>query len=225
MRGGQRPFARPSMKPDPRGTCMKPAISTAETARLIEGINTMTLDEDRGKTRMTLRRRPPTQRPSLPTQARRHAAGWSDLQRLAGQVSCGKEQLMPRVEWENCSTGAGRRNNEITGFKGVDHVHFAPIIAAIVVVTMVAILLLASKQAGDVSAGGFDRNQGAGDKIFPLGQRLRRSIVWSPWEKRDTELKHNYGGARAAKAQPMAARKKSGTGHMGVIKSTAQSKS
>jgi hypothetical protein len=69
------------------------------------------------------------------------------------------------------------------------------IAVALLVVAILAALALAATKADTFAVRRRASIKAAPDAIFPLIADFRNWTAWSPWEKRDPNLKRTYGGA------------------------------
>jgi hypothetical protein len=73
------------------------------------------------------------------------------------------------------------------------------IIVVILVVAVVVVLALAATKPDTFTVKRTAVIKATPDKVFPLIDDFRNWTQWSPWEKRDPNLKRTYGGAPSGK--------------------------
>ena len=73
------------------------------------------------------------------------------------------------------------------------------IIALIVIVLIVAILAIAATKPGTIDVQRSASISAPPDKIFPLINDFHKWGTWSPWEKKDPDMKRTFSGTPAGK--------------------------
>ena len=72
-------------------------------------------------------------------------------------------------------------------------------IALVVVLLLAAVLIFAATRPDTFRVTRSATIKAPPEKIFPLVADFRRWTAWSPWEKKDPNLKRSYGGAAEGK--------------------------
>ena len=99
-------------------------------------------------------------------------------------------------------------------------------IAIVVVVAIAAFLAFAATKPDTFQVQRSTVIKAPPDKIFALIQDFHRWGVWSPYEKRDPDMKRTYGGPESGKGSMYAweGNSKVGAGRMEILDATAPSK-
>jgi len=100
------------------------------------------------------------------------------------------------------------------------------ILAAIVVVVVAGILIYAATKPDSFSVQRSANIKAPPDKIFALVANLRGWSAWSPYEKKDPDMKRVFSGAESGKGAVYEwnGNKDVGQGRMEIIEATAPSK-
>jgi carbon monoxide dehydrogenase subunit G len=100
------------------------------------------------------------------------------------------------------------------------------IIAIVVVVAIAAFLAFAATKPDSFRVERSATIQAPPDKIFALIQDFHKWGTWSPYEKRDPEMKRTYGGPDSGKGSVYAweGNSKVGAGRMEILEASAPSK-
>lgn len=100
------------------------------------------------------------------------------------------------------------------------------IIAIAVVVLVAALLVYAATKPDTFRVERTATIKATPEKIFPFLNDFRKGIAWSPYEKRDPEMKRTYSGAASGKGSvyEFEGNKKVGTGRLEILESTPPSK-
>jgi hypothetical protein len=96
------------------------------------------------------------------------------------------------------------------------------IILAILVVIVVAVLGYAATKPNTISYARSARINAPPERITALISDFKKWIVWSPWEKRDPNLKRTYSGSASGVGAVYAweGNKNVGSGRMEILEST-----
>jgi len=100
------------------------------------------------------------------------------------------------------------------------------IIAIVVVGVIAAVLIFAATRPDTFRVQRTARIKAPPGKIFPLIDDLHRHTTWSPWEKKDPEMKRAHSGAPSGKGAVYEwnGNKEIGKGRMEITESTPSSR-
>jgi len=100
------------------------------------------------------------------------------------------------------------------------------IIAAVVVVVVAAVLILAATKPDTLRVERRASITAAPDKIFPLINDFHNWVSWSPYEKRDPQMRRTHSGAQNGKGAvyEWAGDRKVGKGRMEITDTAAPSR-
>jgi carbon monoxide dehydrogenase subunit G len=100
------------------------------------------------------------------------------------------------------------------------------IVVAILAVAVVAILAYAATRPDTFRVQRSTNIKAPADKIFPFINDFHTWTAWSPYEKRDPEMKRTFGGAPSGKGATYAwdGNKNVGAGHMEILDAPAPSR-
>ena len=103
---------------------------------------------------------------------------------------------------------------------------FVAILAAVVIVVVAGILIYAATKPDSFSVQRSANIKAPPDKIFALVANLRGWSAWSPYEKKDPNMKRTFSGAESGKGAVYEwdGNKDVGQGRMEIIEATAPSK-
>lgn len=103
---------------------------------------------------------------------------------------------------------------------------FVAILAALIVVVVAGILIYAATKPDSFSVQRSANIKAPPDKIFALVASLRGWSAWSPYEKKDPNMKRIFSGAESGKGAVYEwdGNKDVGQGRMEIIEATAPSK-
>jgi uncharacterized protein YndB with AHSA1/START domain len=99
------------------------------------------------------------------------------------------------------------------------------VVAVIILLAIAIILALAARKPDTFRLERSATIKAPPEKIFPFINDFRRWRAWSPWEKLDTDLKRDYGGAENGTGATYAWEgKKAGIGRMEITEAVPPSK-
>jgi uncharacterized protein YndB with AHSA1/START domain len=100
------------------------------------------------------------------------------------------------------------------------------VVVALIVVGVVGILVAAAAKPDTFRVARTAEIKAPPERIFPLMDDFRRFGAWSPYEKRDPDMKRSYSGPESGKGAVYAweGNKNVGSGRMEILDSTPASK-
>jgi hypothetical protein len=100
------------------------------------------------------------------------------------------------------------------------------IIAVIVVLAVVVVLVLAARKPDHFRVQRSASIEALPERIFPLINDFHRWDAWSPWERKDPDMKRTFSGAGSGRGSiyEWAGNSNVGTGRMEIVESTAPSR-